>query len=164
MDPMKIEQNKYNAIKRQLIEAYDLDEGDDVLLDTLEGETNLHEMLVNAAVAAKADLVLASATKEMAAAFSKRAKRLEHRSQKLKDTILSIMVDTGLQKIPGVLTLSVSNGRKKVIINDEDEIPEKFISTKTSVNKMDIKAALDDGDEVPGACLSNGEPVLRITV
>lgn len=164
MDPIKNELLHYQDLKRRLIETYDLDEDEQVLADTLEGECNLHELLEQAVIQAKLDEETAKATKKLAKDFEARAKRLEHRCQKAKNLVLDTMVKANIPKIANTVTFSTAKSRAKVLITDEDEIPEKFLSVKTSPNKTDIKAALDDGEVVPGACLSNQEPCLRVQV
>ena len=61
-------------------------------------------------------------------------------------------------------TVTMRDGKAKVIINDQDSLPldclEQVVTVK--VNKKLIEAKLLTGQEVDGATLSNAEPVLSI--
>jgi hypothetical protein len=63
-------------------------------------------------------------------------------------------------------TLSLAAGRPKVIIGDAaaDRLPDALVSTQIvrTPNKAAIRAALEAGDIVEGACLSNATPVLQV--
>ena len=55
-------------------------------------------------------------------------------------------------------TLSVRSGQPKVLIINEQEIPDEYMRIKKEPDKTRIKAALSGNQNVPGAALSNVEP------
>jgi hypothetical protein len=59
-------------------------------------------------------------------------------------------------------TLSIRNGPPKVVIVDEAAIPENYIRIKREPNKSLIREHIQQGIDVPGASLSNAEPVIAI--
>ena len=62
-------------------------------------------------------------------------------------------------------TLSIRDGVAKVVIVDEAQIPDDFMRIRKEPNKTAIKDALISGmQEVPGAAMSNIEPVLMLRV
>ena len=59
-------------------------------------------------------------------------------------------------------TLSIRSSPPAVRIIDESFIPESFIRVVRSPNIMEIKKALKDGQDVPGAALSNNPDTIAI--
>ena len=56
----------------------------------------------------------------------------------------------------------VCPGKPSVQVDDVDALPPGFVKTTTAPQKALIKRALDAGEDVPGARLSEGDPYLRI--
>jgi hypothetical protein len=52
--------------------------------------------------------------------------------------------------------------RPAIVITDEALVPGKFIKIERSFDKLAMRAALDAGEDVPGAVLSNPAPALQI--
>lgn len=60
-------------------------------------------------------------------------------------------------------TVSYSTGKQSVVITDELALPIAMMNQKDPTpDKAKIKAALDAGEDVPGAALSNGAPNISI--
>lgn len=97
----------------------------------------------------------AEACKQQAEHFAKRAKSAEGNAQRLKDTIVYFMTATGRGKeSAGAFKFSIRES-KAVDIIDEQLIPISFkkYETKETICKTDIKKAIEDGEEVPGAAI-----------
>jgi DNA repair exonuclease SbcCD ATPase subunit len=95
--------------------------------------------------------------------FNQRKARLSRKQHAMRALIQKIMehAQTTKYTLPEA-TLSLSQRPSHVIITDEAMLPDDFVRTKTEPNKTDIKIALLNGLEVPGAVLSNGGVGLTI--
>ena len=65
-----------------------------------------------------------------------------------------------LPNIGGLVSLAQS--QPKVIITDEAAIPGELMRVTREPNKKAIGERLKAGEAIPGACLSNAEPYVRI--
>lgn len=154
------------AIHRQLMDrlkmAYpDIEEAD--LLDTVEGETDLVECIQKIMRQAEHDARMVQGIKDWKADLDARKARLEQRIQSLRNSVLWAMEETGRKKLElPDMTLSVRAGTESVVIEDESAIPDALCETARKPRKADIKAALKNGDNVPGATLSNSAPALNV--
>lgn len=146
------EMSKIDKLKQMLGEDVDAQ----LMIDTIEGETDALEMMD-----AVVDFVIAN--EQLATLGKTRIRRLEARADKARTIVLQIMERIGQRKIERALyTASVTDGPKAVHITDEGmaSIPLQYL--RMSPDKVAIARALKDGTEVPGAQLNNGPPVLRI--
>ena len=135
----------------------------DLRADTLEGETDLHKVMDKVVLACRDYAMLAKGSKFLIDTLKERQGVLEKRSE------FNRTLAQRLMEIAGVKSLELSSGKisvvnspKKVIITNEDAIPDLYLRTKKEPNKTAIKEALEKGDEVPGAMLSNGGNTIQI--
>ena len=92
-----------------------------------------------------------------------RRDRFERRDEAFRRLMLQMLQAANLRKIElPEATISIRNGSPKVIVIDEEAIPETFIRIKREPDKARIKVALQDGGSVPGAALSNQEDYITI--
>lgn len=149
------ELSRYQEIKARLA-------GDDVdpqaLLDTLEGETELHEACLVVAESVQEHEDLAAALAIRIQDLTARKSRLEASADTLRNIILMAMERAGLDTIKGPLaTLSKRTVAPSLVVEQDETIPARFF--KAADPKLDskaLKAALDAGEVIPGARLSNG--------
>lgn len=91
--------------------------------------------------------------------------RLERKWHGIRSLMRRIMEHAALSKAQlASATVSLSAGRPKVIISDDAVLPDEYVRIKREPNKAAIKSALEAGEHVPGAVLSNAEPVLSVRV
>jgi len=97
------------------------------------------------------------------AALKVRAKRYDDRAQSYRAASFAAFDALGSpgHKFPD-MTVSIAAGRPGVLILDENAIPPEFTRTKVEPDKTKIKAALDRGEEVPGAILTNPIPTMTV--
>jgi hypothetical protein len=149
----------YNAIKAQITEAYNLDGDDQVLFDTLEGLTDLNEMLAAMAREAKRAEEYAEAIKRIIDENKERKDRFERKADKLRQSIGWAMQEAGLKKVEAAdVTLSLRNNPPSLVTTIEpEEAPEQFRTVKTTYafDKKAIKEALAAGDMLSFAYLNN---------
>ena len=151
------------SLLRAMRSADDHDEDDEQLL--VESETNLREAIELALLANAEDAAHVVGLTEIIASFHARAARKTARIERRKGAILAAMEIVGLQRLElAAATLSVGKGRRKVIITDEELIPDEFMRewVSRSPDKEAIKDALMAKRPVPGAELSNTMPSLTV--
>jgi hypothetical protein len=160
---LKAELDKYQILKDAL-SAEDIDT--QTILDTLEGETNLHEMLQEVVDSALDDEDLAATVGERIKRLQARKSRLETTAEHKRNLIIMIMERAGLENSKGaVATLSVRQTKPKLVVEDEALIPSRFfVPADPKLDKDALKAALDANEQVPGAKLSNGGVTLTVRV
>lgn len=161
---LKVEESKYLRLKDELLSRYpELVEDEQALMDTLEGESDLSEMIAAVMRTRAERLALADALKARMAEMKQRHDRLTDGAEKLREVCAEVMGRAGVKKITvDDMTLSLQAGRAKVIITDPEALPDDMTRTKITVepDKTKIGAALAEGLAVPGAVMSNAAPVL----
>lgn len=147
-----------------LLEVFpQLAEDEELFKDTLEGNTNFIEVMDRLLSEMKDNETLAEATSTRIGKLRERQTRLVHRAQFYRALIQRLMERTGMKTVAlPEAKISVVNSPDKVIITDEDAIPEKLFRVTKEPNKAAIKAAIKNGEDVPGASLSNGGTTIQV--
>lgn len=162
MDPLTRSLATHEALKRQLREIYGDEIDQEALLDTLDGESDLVELIAATYRQALADDAMVEGIKALQDKLAARRKRIEHRSEKLKAAVAHAMEASERAKITAPdFTLSLGRGPDKLIVTDDGLIPPDFWRIKREPDKAALKEALKGGATIPGAVLSNGGTVLR---
>jgi len=137
---------------------------DEVLrADMIEGETEAFEFLSRLVRHIGETTAFAEGLAGYRNDLGLRIDRLSRREDALRALAFKIMQTADLPKaeLPEA-TLSIRRGNPKVIITDETVVPDEYCRFKREPNKSVIKAALETGEHIPGATLSNAEPSLTI--
>jgi len=142
------------------------EDGDEqLLLDSLEGETDFHRFL--AAVVDRTDdaeEIIDGIDIKMDERKARKA-RFEQRYEAMRALAMKLMDHAGVRKVVlPAATLSIRAGTARVIITDEAALPPDCIRTRTEPDKIAIKEHLARGEQVPGAELSNAEPTLALRI
>lgn len=125
---------------------------DQLRRDTIEGETEVFELMDRLAEQAIADKLLAERAAD-------RAKRIEARADWNRDVLRKMLEALELNKLERpVFTASIAY-RTKTIVTDQAALPADLL--RTSPDMHAIARALKDGP-VAGAELSNPAPVLTL--
>ena len=96
--PLKLETLKHQALKRRLLDNWpDCDE--ETLRDTLEGITDLHEMIATVIRSALVDEALQTGLRYRLEDMRVRMKRLEERGLKKRQLAQEAMTEVGLTKL-----------------------------------------------------------------
>lgn len=155
----------HEYLRHQLAEKFP-DADEETLRDTLEGMTDLTDMLAELIRSSLDDLALVAALEDREANMKLRRGRFEIRAQKKRDLVETIMERADIQKIAEAdFTASMGAGRRKVMVIDERTIPERFWHPQPlKLDKKQVQQALETGGSavVPGAMLSNPKPVLSV--
>jgi hypothetical protein len=154
---------QHQELRRRLL-ALDPNLDDETLADTLEGLTDLHEILVATLRAALMDESLAFGLRSRIATMEDRLTRLEERAHKRRQIVRDVMVDCEIKKIiDPEFTSSTRAGIPALVVLDESEIPQQFWEPREPrLNRQAVLADLKRGIVVPGATLSNPEPILSV--
>ena len=155
----------HEYLRNKLAEEFpDVDE--ECLNDTLEGLTNLHEMLAAVVRSQQEDRVLSAALKTRSEEMQSRLKRLEHRVDKKRELVATVMERAQIEKIMEPdFTVSIRNTPQPLVITDETSIPEEYWNPQPS--KLDRKILLEcvkSGQQIPGVCLGNGGRTISVRV
>ena len=155
---------EWNRQKADLI-AYDSDLIDDelALTDTLDGLADAGDFIAFWARKAREDEAMAEALRSIIDDMWTRKQRLSSRADKQRSLALCLMDAIGEKKIVRPdMTITVNAGRQKVIVTDENRVSDAFKKVVKTIDKTAIREALDTGETVPGAMLSNFTQTLTI--
>ena len=129
------------------------DEDHALLLGSLEGETDIMEVLDRVVESSIADNKLAEAARE-------RAKRVEERARKSREIALRIIEALQISPLERPLYTASLTFPRKPLVTNADELPDTYI--RHAPDMVAIGKALRAGETIPGAELRNPEPTLTI--
>jgi len=137
-----------------------------LLLNTIEGETNLAEACVVVLEQTHEDEILIEGLAAKIAELTIRKGRMEKSVESRRGIILMAMDKAGLHTIRSPLgTMSVRDVKPKLVVMDEAKIPARFWKpADPTIDRAAVKAALDANETIPGATLSNGGIGLSIRI
>jgi hypothetical protein len=153
----------YRAV-RDRIRADDPQIDEQTLADTVEGLTNLHEILVAIVRAALADEALANGLKGRIAEMQDRQDRLAERAKKRRQIVRDVMVRLELKKlIAPDFTASIRDGMPSVTVLDESQVPSIYWQpSEPRLNRQALASELKQGADISGVALSDPEPILSV--
>lgn len=145
------------------LEFPQLDDDEELLADTLEGETDLHRVVEKLVTQVREHDMLAEALAARIGMIRERQTRATMRMNFYRGLIHRLLTHTGVKSVPTVEgKVSVVNAPDRVIITDEAAIPEEFMRIKKEPDKSAIKTALKSGKHISGATISNGGTTITI--
>jgi Siphovirus Gp157 len=153
----------YQELKSRLkADSPSLDE--ETLADTLEGITDLHEMIAAVIRSALVDEALHAGLCCRLADMNERLSRLDLRASKKRQLALEAMSEVGLTKLEQPdFTASARAGSPALIVTAEDAIPEDYwLQQPPKLDRQAVLGELKRGIEIPGAQMSNSKPVLSV--
>lgn len=154
----------HEQVKQWLRNLYeDIDE--QTLLDTVEGETDLVEILIAMERNRQEILDRCAAIDQRKKELDQRKMRFQDQADALKTMIISAMLATDRKSIQAPdFTITRRPGSASIEIIDEDSIPARFkqITQTVKTDKQAIKQAIKQGEDVQGARLREGQPTLMI--
>ena len=163
VNQLKTEITHHQRIRSHLMAAWpNIDE--ETLADTLEGITDLHEMIAAVIRSALVDEALQSGLRTRLADMKSRLSRLEQRGSKKRTLALEAMTEAGLKKLEQPdFTASTRAGLPALMILEEDLIPEDYwLPQPPKLDRQSLLADLKRDGHIPGTELSNPEPVLSV--
>ena len=153
----------YRAI-RDRIRAQDPQIDEQTLADTVEGLTDLQEIVAAIVRAALADEALAMGLKGRIAEMQDRLDRLQDCAAKRRHIAKDVMVELDIKKITAPdFTVSVRPGMPSLLVLDEAAVPSIYWEPREPrLNRQGLANDLKQGAEISGVALSNPEPVLSV--
>ena len=153
----------YVAI-RDRIRAQDPHLDEQTLADTVEGLTDVHEILAAIVRAALADEALTTGLKCRVADMQGRLDRLKDRAAKRRQIVKDTMVELDLKKLTAPdFTASIRDGMPALVVLNEDAVPKTYWEPgEPRLRRQALAFDLKEGAEVAGATLSNPEPILSV--
>lgn len=161
--PLEQEKAKFKAYCDILASKMrDLD--DDALIDTVDGMTNLSEMLAEIIRSRLDDLGLCEALRGRIREMQERLGRLSGRADHKQGLVAATMEDVGLTKVVEPdFTLSLRTQSPRLVVTEESTIPAEFWRPQSpKLARQALLAALKAGETVPGAVLDNGGMTIAV--
>ena len=153
----------YRAI-RDRIRAQDPEIDERTLADTVEGLTDLHQILEAIIRSALEDQALANGLKGRVAEMEDRLARLQDRASKRRAIAKDVMAELDLKKLQAPdFTASLRPGTPALMVIDEAAVPSIYWQPREPrLNRQELVSDLKQGAEITGVSLSNPEPVLSV--
>ena len=152
----------YQAVRNRIRSEHPIDE--QTLSDTVEGLTDLNEILAAVARSALADEALADGLRGRINEMQERLDRFQDRASKRRDTVKEVMMELDLKKILAAdFSISLRPGLPALEVLDEAAVPSVYWQPSAPrLNRQALLAELKDGSEIEGVALSKPEPVLSV--
>lgn len=160
---LSAEVTRYRALADQLRQDYaGIDE--ETLVDTLEGASELPDLLAAIIRSSLLDEALAAALKARMGDMKARLDRLEERRDHKRRLVCDSMGHAGLDKLNAEdLSISRRQGVPRLEIVTEAEIPPSYLVLQAPrIDRAGLLAALKRGEVVAGAKLQDGEPHIQV--
>ena len=134
------------------------------LADTVEGLTDLHEIVAAIVRAALADEALATGLKGRIAEMQDRLDRLQDRASKRRHIAKGVMTELDIKKITAPdFSVSIRPGMPALLVLDKSAVPSLYWQPSAPrLNRQGLLSELKNGADITGVTLSNPEPVLSV--
>jgi hypothetical protein len=158
-----IEATKHQLLKERLL-AYDPTLDEETLRDTLEGITDLHEMIAAIIRSALVDESLQTGLRSRLEDMKQRLARFEERAMKKRQLALEAMTEVGIKKLEQPdFTASARAGVASLVVVSDDLIPDTYwVPQPPRLDRQSLLNDLKRGGDVPGAHLDNPKPTLAV--
>ena len=165
MDQLTFSAARYRAV-RDRIQAEDPQIDEQTLADTVEGLSDLHEIIAAIVRSALADEALAMGLKGRIAEMEERLERLKDRASKRRQIAKDVMLELDLKKITAPdFSVSIRPGMPALQVLNEDAVPRIYWQpVEPRLKRQELLTELKEGAEIEGVALSNPEPVLSVRV
>jgi hypothetical protein len=149
---------------RDRIRAEDPSIDEQTLTDTVEGLTDLHDIVAAIVRAALADEALATGLKGRIVEMQDRLARLQDCSAKRRQIAKDVMLELEIRKITAPdFTVSIRPGMPSLLILNEAAVPSIYWQPVASrLDRQGLLNELKAGADIKGVTMSNPEPVLSV--
>jgi hypothetical protein len=161
---LRTEAAHYRLLQDQLKQDYaGLD--DETLADTLEGLSELPEMIEEIVRSSLDDEAMIAGLKLRADAMAERLCRLRERHQKKRQLAAWALGAAGLARMKAPeFSVSLSEGAVRLEVSDESRLPALYLVPQPAKpDRAAITAALKRGEAVEGATLVQGQPYISVS-
>lgn len=153
----------YRALGEQLrAEFANLD--DETLADTLEGLSDLPQMVEELVRSCLDDEALAAGLKTRLADMAARLARFQERAQRKRELASKAMAEAGLKSHRAVdFSVGLRQGPPQLVVEDEGAIPDTYLVPQPpKLDRQAIATALKLGLAISGAKLEAGRPHISV--
>lgn len=141
----------------------ELEDDEELLETTLEGETDLHGIVTRVLELEAEAKGMAEAIKARRDALLAREARYKRQVEGFRSLVQRVMESVGLKKLTlPEATLSLTIRAPEPIVTDEALLPEECFKVVRTLDKTAIKALCKEGTIPGGVTMSNGSVGLRI--
>ncbi len=161
--PLIHELTYHEHIREQIRNEFpDID--DETLADTVEGLTNLNEMLGVVVRSHLDDMAIIEALKSRVADMQDRLSRISKRGEKKRELVTSVMEQADLKKLAEAdFTVSLRSTSAPLVVTEEGSIPEPFWKPQAlKLDRQGLITALKSGEQVSGVVLGNPRMTIAI--
>src|SRR5262249_39516653 len=160
---LQTEVRRYQLLRERIIQEFP-GADDETIRDTLEGITDLHEMIAAVIRSALVDEALGSGLRARLDDMTERQSRVEVRASKKRELAVQARSETGLTKRGHPdFTASTRAGVPALVVVSEQTIPETYWLTQPpKLDRQALLGELKSGAAIPGVELSNPKPVLMV--
>jgi len=153
----------YHAIRDRIL-AEDPQIDEQTLADTVEGLTDVHEILAAIVRAALAGEALANGLKGRIDQMQDRLDRLQECAGKRRQTAKEVMIELDIKKITAPdFTVGIRPGMPALLVINEAAVPSIYWQpVAPKLKRQELLNELKQGSEITGVTLSNPEPVLNV--
>ena len=162
-DELRAEITRYGALRALLLREFsDID--DETLRDTLQGITNLHELLAQVVRSFLDDEALKGGLSARLADMRSRLQRLELRADKKRTLVRKAMAEAEIQTlIEPDFTASLRQGAPSLEVVAEELIPPPYWKPQPpKLDRQSLLAALKGGEQVDGCMLAPPQAQLSV--
>jgi hypothetical protein len=160
---LQTESFRYRELRERLLsEIPDLDA--ETLADTLEGITDLREMLAELIRSALEDEVLASGLSTRLADMRVRLERFETRAQRKRHLALRVMSEADIPKVTqSDFTAALKQGAPTLDVIDEGKVPAVYWKPQPSkLDRQVLLSALKAGVAIEGVAIAPAQSQLTV--
>tara|TARA_B100000003_G_C10877154_1_gene349664 strand:- start:405 stop:890 length:486 start_codon:yes stop_codon:yes gene_type:complete len=143
---------KYDEIRRLADSIREIcGDDEDTFLDTLDGETDVVDVLSKLIQERLEVLGYEATNKELAEQYKRRADKMATKADAINQQMKHLLNAMGVKKVNHALaTVSITKPRWSVEVVDEAQVPTQLKITTSKPDLRAIKKILDDGEPVPG--------------
>ncbi len=159
-----LQELSHHQYLRERLEAEFPDADEETLHDTLEGMTNLTEMLAEVLRSQLEDQAMGSALRGRISDMQERLSRFEDRARKKRELVTRVMEQADLRKlVEADFTVSLRSSRAPLMIIDDEAIPADFWRPQPAkLDRQGLISALGAGRDIPGAVLGNPPMIISV--
>ncbi len=164
MEPNIAQEVTYYEYLRKRLEEEFPDADEETLVDTLEGLSNLPDMLAEVCRSMLDDQAMVSALRARVGDMQERCGRIEARARKKRELVCAVMERADVWKLTEPdLTVSLRSSCAPLVLTDESAIPAGYWKAQApKLDRQGLLAALSAGRDVPGALLGNAPMTISV--
>ncbi len=155
----------YQRIRDRIL-GLEADLDDATLADTLEGATDLHQVVASVVRSALVDDAMAEGIKSHITALRDRQQKLHERALARREIAREAMLEVELKKISAPdFTISLRPGSASVVVAEEGSIPSAYWQPQEPrLDRVRLLTDLKRGFLIPGVRLSEPDEVLSVRI